>query len=194
MPTTTMQARDVASSSDGDSLFRKPSRVQGPRPHNTRLSQSTFTVENHGPWTWAYQRADLPRGLSIYSHLSDSSNRPPSPSLSLSSSSRTLSSAIDHKSSIPCSHGSCQSRQKPAGPRAPHRTRRRPRKPVLRVDTSARLDESKLPQSAESFTDILRSHTPKIPPSLALSPNNYLLDWDAIFRVLGASYDVLQDG
>jgi len=97
---------------------------------------------------------------------------------------------IDQKSSI----GSCQSRRKPAGPRAPHRTRRRPGKPVLRIDTSARLDESRLPQSAESFADILRSHTPKIPPSLASSPNNYLLDWDAIFRILGASYDVSQDG
>jgi len=185
-----MQAHDVASSCDGGFICRKPSRVQGPRPRSTRLPQSTFTVENQDSWTWAYQRADLPRGLSIYSHLSDSSYRPPSPSLSLSSSSRTLSAAIDQKSSI----GSCQSRRKPAGPRAPHRTRRRPGKPVLRIDTSARLDESRLPQSAESFADILRSHTPKIPPSLASSPNNYLLDWDAIFRILGASYDVSQDG
>lgn len=193
MPTT-LREHDVASSSDsGGSISRTPSRVQGPRPRTARLSRSAF-AEDQDLWAWAHQRDDLSRGPSISCRLSDSSNRPPSPSLSLSSSlSQTSSSARDDTLSV---HDPChQNRRKPAGPRAPCRSRRRPRKPLLQIDTSARRDESRLSRSTDSFGDaeFVYSHTPRIPPSLSLSPNNFLLDWDVIFRVLGCSPDISQD-
>ncbi|KAL4082020.1 hypothetical protein V8B97DRAFT_1862920 [Scleroderma yunnanense] len=185
------RAQDVASSSSAF-IYRKPSGVQGPRPCTTWFSRSTFT-ESQDLWTWTYWHADLSRGLSIYSRSFDGSVRASSPSSS--SSYTSSSSVVDCTQSISYARGPSQSRRKPAGPRAPRRSRHS-RRPILRIDTSVRPDEPRLPQSAESVTDnFSRSHTPEIPSSATSSPyHNFLLDWDAIFRLLGCSFDVLQEG
>lgn len=168
---------DMQTNSSQAPFRRRPSRVQGPRPCSTWSLRSSST-ESSEEWGWTYGGHD--------SRLSLCSS-------STSSSTTDCSSAFDDAQSwsgVNYSH-----RRKPAGPRSPRRPRAVGLKKALVIDALARLDEAEFPQTMEVDLEVIPRSNMSKAPALVPSPptNNFLLDWDLIFRVLCLS-DPSQDG
>lgn len=167
-------------------LARRPSRVQGPRPCSAWSSRSSRTEssEERG-WTNV-------RGRSISSHSSPCDSRLSLCSSSTSSSTTDRSSTFDDVRSW--SRNNYSHRRKPAGPRSPHRPRPPGLKQAPAIDAPVRLGGVGSSQTTQvSLWDASRSQTSKS-ALVPFSPtNNFLLDWDLIFRVL-YSFNVSQVG
>ncbi|KIJ70427.1 hypothetical protein HYDPIDRAFT_105145 [Hydnomerulius pinastri MD-312] len=171
---------------------RKMSRVQGPRPCSWIHSSSA--AEDQDLWSWPYRQADLSRGSTTCSRSSSESSHSSATSSSFSSSSieYTPNIASDYGAqSQPRPHRS--HRRKPLGPRPPHDVPHFDKRPALAISTSIPLEIPVLPQPqdtvphAASLEHAPTLPAPKIHSLIASSPTNYLLDWDAIFEVLGCS-------
>jgi len=169
---------------------RRASRVQGPRPCSW-MSPSSSSADDRDLYLWSNQQANLARGSTIHSCYSSDS------SCSSASSSSFSSPCTEHPPNISFDysaqskpHSRHSHRRKPGGPRPAHDVPHVGMRPALAINTTIPTALPVFPQLQEQAVSEECAPTlppPHIPPLLACSPTNFLLDWDAIFEVLGCS-------
>lgn len=172
---------------------RKTHRVRGPRPYSwiSSSSSSDSSSNEYGDvWPWTLGSSNLSRESTLHSSTSSQSSVS-STSSSSSHPVRIPDPPVEYDGKPYYRHGR---RRKPAGPRAPRNgSCFDVRKLGLWINTSPLV----IPQFQRELspitpvltpvpsTDMLQS--PPIAPSTMNSPTNFLLDWDAIFEILGCS-------
>ncbi|KAF9224324.1 hypothetical protein BS17DRAFT_67053 [Gyrodon lividus] len=170
---------------------KRTSRVQGPRPCSW-TSPSSSSGDNQDLWSWTNRRADLARGSTLRSNSSSESSYSTATSFSSPSAEYTPNITLTEYGAQSKPHSRHSHRRKPAGPRPAHNILHSIKRPALVINTALPIDipvhlrfQEELPEAV--FAERAQTHPlPWIPP-LADSPTNFLLDWDAIFEVLGCS-------
>ena len=172
---------------------RKTYRVRGPRPCSWISSSSDSSSNEHRDiWPWTIQRPGLSRRSTLRSTTSTESSD--STISSPSSSPVNAPKALIEYGEKP--HHRLARRRKPAGPRDPRNSACFDVRPALMLNTSLPV----IPQPRQEISpttppiqsaEMLQS--PQTPPFAIHSPSDFLLDWDAIFEILGCS-ETLSDG
>jgi hypothetical protein len=185
---------------------RQTSRVRGPRPSTVSWFQTGTQVkeetEGNSGWSWTCRQADLSRASTMCSYTSSESSSS-NQSSTTSDSSSASSPCIDHTPSLSFDHESSRrqtcrpQRRKPSGPRPPScpHSPTSPVRPTLSINTTSLLPPAPperpvlpLPLEDSEFPHIAPTEpttpAPRLPPAILFPPSE-LLDWDAIFELLG---------
>lgn len=161
--------------------------VRGPRPCSWVSSSSESSSSEHRDiWSWTVQGSSMHRRGTLRSTASSEASDYTASSLSSPVSTPNVLEFGDK------SYSRRAHRRKPAGPRPPRNSSSFDVRPSLLINTSP----PTIPQFRRENTpttpplksaDILPLPSTKIPLPIVNSPTNFLLDWDAIFEILGCS-------
>jgi hypothetical protein len=161
---------------------RKTYRVRGPRPCSwISVSSDSSSNEHQDIWPWTIRgpgsRGSTLRSTTLTEPSDSGISSSPSPPLN------APKALVEHGEKPYYRHSR---RRKPTGPRAPCFDVR----PGLKINTSLHVIPQFQREISPTTPPIHSADTfqsPQTPPITVNSPTNFLLDWDAIFEILGCS-------